>query len=99
YNIEGDDINFNVSVDTVNQVVTYNVKNPVDYTFHSRLEWHATRSNPQTNSHHIGITTYPTGSIGEVLFGGYESTEYRFSDGLYLRFVGTATTVGGQVVL
>src|SRR5690606_39572276 len=61
YNIEGDDINFNVSVDAVNQIVTYNVKNPVDYSLHSRLEWHATRSNTQTTSHHIGITTYPTG--------------------------------------
>src|SRR5690606_17136114 len=99
YNIEGDDINFNVSVDAVNQIVTYNVKNPVDYSLHSRLEWHATRSNTQTTSHHIGITTYPTGSIGAITQGGISNTEYRFSDGLYLRFVGAPTTIGGQVIM
>lgn len=99
YNIEGDDINFNVTVDAVNQIVTYNVKNPVDYSFHSRLEWHATRSNTQTTSDHIGIRTYPTGSIGEITQGGIDSTEYRFSDGLYLKFVGTAPVIGGQLVI
>lgn len=99
YNIEGDDINFNVTVDAVNQIVTYNVKNPVDYSLHSRLEWHATRSNTQPTSDHIGIATFPTGSIGHISQGGISSTEYRFPDGLYLKFVGTAPALGGQVVI
>src|SRR5690606_22843359 len=65
---------------------------------HSRLEWHATRSNPQPLSEHIGITTYPTGGIGQITQGGISSTEYRFPDGLYLRFLG-APGIGGLLVI
>src|SRR5690606_8175420 len=100
YNIEGDDINFNINVDAVNQIVTYNVKNPVDYSFHSRLEWHATRFSSQTNNPNADVVTYPVGSIGEILGGtvAQGNAEYRFSDGLYTRF-STAPGVNGQLVI